>query len=66
MSMKIKSHLYSKQSNLGGTKMGWMWVRMESGRLEVGIGSWRTVVGAFRDWKGSDLGGSDGSSGTQL
>ena len=26
---------------------------MESGRLEVGIGSWRTVVGAFR--AGRDL-----------
>lgn len=39
---------------------------MESGRLEVGIDSWRTEGGAFRDWKGSDLGGSDGSSGTQL
>ena len=23
MSMKIKSHLYSKQSNLGGRMMGW-------------------------------------------
>lgn len=46
--------------------MGWGWVGMESGRLGVGIGSRRAVVGAFRDWKRSSLGGSDGSSGTQL
>lgn len=39
---------------------------MGSGRLGLGIGSQRAVVGAFQDWKGSGLGSSDGSSGREL
>lgn len=39
---------------------------MGSGRLGVGMGSWKAVMRAFRDWEESGLGGSDGSSGIQL
>lgn len=68
--MKIKSHLSAQSKSpeeegwwLG---MGWGCVGMAPGRVRVGTGSCRAVMTAFRDWEGSSLGGSDGSSGTQL
>lgn len=64
--MKIKSHLHSMQSTLGGNV--WEWVGMGSGRLGVGIGSRRAVMrdAGSDGWERFSLGCSDGSSGSQL